>query len=299
MTVFVDSKQAVLNYVNGANNTTRFTAANVTMGRPKVTAESDKHSAKTIKNTYVTCVPGPAAIFKGRKFLYYNRLQLADFARFRSSRKVRAPQPQTTHDLIPAIRWYLAIWLSEQDIENDPITLDEFGRGTATIRAKVDSPLWLGQVTVEIEPGGNPLQQHLTNIFPDQLKYPIDNFSTGSSAALIAYPIDATTYRDDLLMIDEGELHGDGLAKVVEALLTLDTSSDGKLLWNGNAGSTEWSLAGATVFYNGLNEAALPTNPAFKYVLGIELRGDVSIPSGRFYIHYKDPDNTDDIDSGI
>lgn len=299
MTVFIDSKQAVLNYVNAANSTTRFTAENVTMGKPKITAESSKHSAKTIKNTYLVCEPGPAKIFKGRKFLYYNRLQLGDFARFRSSRKIKTPTPTTTHDLIPAIRYYLAIWLSEQDIENDPVTVDQYGQGAAVIRAKVDSPLWLGEMTVEIMPGGNPLEQHLTNIFPDQLKYPIDNFKDGSSAALIAYPIDATFYRDDLLMIEEGELHGDELAKIVEVLKALDYSSDGKTLWNGDQLSTEWSLYGATVFYNGLNEAALPTNPAFKYVIGIELRSGVTIPSGRFYIHYTDPENTDEIDTGL
>jgi hypothetical protein len=299
MSVFIDSKQAVLNYVNAANSTTRFTTTNVVMGKPKDTALSDKHSAKTMKNTYLVCQPGPDKIFKGRKFLYYNRLRLEDFARFRSTRKIRSPQPATTHDLIPAIRYYLAIWLSEQDIENDPVTIDEFGQGTATIRAKADSPLWLGELTVEIEPGGNPLDQWLTNISPDQLKYPIDNFKDGSSAAVITYPIDATYYRDDLLLIEEGELHGTELDKLVEVLKALDYSSDGKTLWNSDQVSTEWSLSGASVFYNGLNEAALPTNPAFKYVIGIELRSDVTIPSGRFYIHYTDPENTDELDTGL
>lgn len=141
-------------------------------------------------------------------------------------------------------------------------------------------------------PGGLPFEEYLTVTAPDQLKYPIDNFETGSSAALIAYPIDATVFRDQLLPIEEGLLHGDGLALLLEILTTKD-GSDGRTLWNNQAGSTQWSLEGATVFYNGLNEAALPTNPAFKYVIGIELRAGVSIPSGRFYIHYTDPENTD------
>lgn len=294
MTVFVDSKQAVLNYINAANSVTRFNLDNVTMSKPKP-VEGSRHMDKTLKNTYATVVPGTAGIFKGRKSIYYNRLLLNDFARFRATRVLKTPAVTSVHGLLPAIQFYYAIKLSTADVEDDPITLDQDGKATVTVRAKADSPLWLGSITFDLIPGGYDLTQAVTTLWMTEFKYPIPNFDTGSSAALIAYPIDATYYRDELLMIEEGELHGDGLAKVVEALLALDYSSDGKLLWNGSAASTEWSLAGATVFYNGLNEAALPTNPAFKYVIGIELRADVSIPSGRFYIHYSDPENTDEI----
>lgn len=291
MSVFVNSKQAVLDYINVANLTTRLTSANVTVSRPYETGNS-RYADKTEKNTWSIVVPaGTTPIFIGRKVIFYNRLILDDFARFRPVRTVKAPKPTTTHGLLASIKYYFAINLSVDDVEDDPLNLDADGVGTVTVRAKATSPLWTGQITFDVMPGSLPLEEYLTNIAPDQLKYPIDNFKTGSSAALIAYPVNATYFRDRLLTIEEGLLHGDGLATVLEALLSLDYSSEGKLLWNSAQGSTEWALEGATVFYNGLNEAALPTNPAFKYVIGIELRSDVTIPSGRFYIHYSDPED--------
>ena len=291
MTVFINSKQAVLDYTNAANGGTRFTALTVVLSKPYDTSGT-RHQALTKKNTFMIVEPGTTKMFKGRQWIYYNRLELGDFARFRPNRPLKCPKPAKAHELLAAIKNYFAINLSVDDIENDSLTLDELGMGTVTIRAKPTSPLWLGSLTFDVIPGGLPFEEYLTVTAPDQLKYPIDNFETGSSAALIAYPIDATVFRDQLLPIEEGLLHGDGLALLLEILTTKD-GSDGRTLWNNQAGSTQWSLEGATVFYNGLNEAALPTNPAFKYVIGIELRAGVSIPSGRFYIHYTDPENTD------
>jgi hypothetical protein len=290
MSVFINSKQAVIDYINAANSTTRLTSANIDLSRPYDVMDS-RYQGQTEKNSWAIVAPGATPLFKGRKVVFYNRLQLNDFARFRPARQLKAPKPATTHGLLEAIRYYYAINLSADDVEDDPLNLDVNGVGTVTVRAKPSSPLWIGQITFEVMPGGLPLEEYLTNIAPDQIKYPIDNFKTGSSAAVIAYPIDATINRDRLLVIEEGTLHGAGLTAVLETLLLLDISSDGKALWNSNQSSTAWSLQGATVFYNGLNEAALPTNPVYKYVIGIELRGDVTIPSGRFYIHYNDPED--------
>jgi hypothetical protein len=291
MSVFINSKQAVLDYINAANSETRFNLDNVAVSRPYEVASS-RYTAKTQKNTWAIVIPGATPLFKGRKVIFYNRLNLVDFARFRPVRQVKAPKPTTTHGLLAAIKHYFAINLSVDDVEDDPLNLDINGVGTVTVRAKETSPLWIGELTFDVIPGGLPLEEYLTVIAPDQIKYPIDNFKTGTSAAVVTYPINATTYRDSLLTIEEGTLHGDGLNTVLALLLALDTSSDGKALWNGSESSLTWSLQGATVFYNGLNEAALPTNPSFKYVIGIELRGDVTIPSGRFYIHYTDPEDT-------
>lgn len=291
MSVFINSKQAVVDYINTANSTTRLNLNNVALSRP-YPVSSSRYEQATAKNTWSFVVPsGATPIFKGRKVVFWNRLTLSDFARFRTTRQVKAPKPTTVHELLPAIKYYLAINLSVDDVENDPLNLDQDGVGVVTVRAKETSPLWLGSVTFEVIPGGLPFEQYLTNVTPNQLKYPIDNYKTGTSAALVAYPIDATEYRDELLVIEEGLLHGQGLATILNLLLRLDVSSDGKTLWNIAAGSKEWALQNATVFYNGLNEAALPTNPAYKYVIGIELRGDVTIPTGRFYIHYTDPED--------
>lgn len=291
MSVFINSKQAVVDYINTANSTTRLNLNNVALSRP-YPVSSSRYEEATTKNTWSYVVPaGTTPIFKGRKVVFWNRLTLSDFARFRTSRQVKAPKPTTVHELLPAIKYYLAINLTADDVENDPLNLDQDGVGTVTVRAKDTSPLWVGSVTFDVIPGGLPFEQHLTNVTPNQLKYPIDNYKTGTSAALVAYPIDATEYRDELLVIEEGLLHGQGLATILNLLLRLDVSSDGKTLWNIGAGSKEWALQGATVFYNGLNEAALPTNPAYKYVIGIELRGDVTIPTGRFYLHYTDPED--------
>ncbi|MNQ32313.1 hypothetical protein D3C85_457140 [compost metagenome] len=291
MSVFINSKQAVIDYINAVNAPVRITPTNVKLSKP-YEVSGGRYATQTLKNTWSIVEPdGTPLTFRGRKVIFYNRLDLADFARFRPVRPLKAPKPTSVHGMLAAIQYYFAIKLSVDDVEDDPTNLDVDGVGTVTVRAKATSPLWIGSITFDVLPGGLPLEEYLTNITPDQIKYPIDNFKTGSSAAVIAYPLDATPYRDNLLIIEEGLLHGTGLATVLEAMLTLDTSSDGKTLWNSSVGSLTWSLEGATVFYNGLNEAALPTNPAFKYVIGIELRGDLTIPSGRFYLHYSDPED--------
>lgn len=64
------------------------------------------------------------------------------------------------------------------------------------------------------------------------------------------------------------------------AIMGEEDKSGGAGLWTIH-GNGEFSLKGSTIIYAGPNHTDLPTNPLFKYVVGI------SLPNGqRTYLHY-------------
>lgn len=60
-------------------------------------------------------------------------------------------------------------------------------------------------------------------------------------------------------------------------------------LWNTQADLYEYSLTGAEVLYNGLNNHSLPTFSIFKYALCISFPERSVAPCGRLYLCWNDP----------
>lgn len=289
MSVFIDSKQALLNYLNAANSTTQFSLTNLLYSDPKPVAGTWLEGT-TAKNTYMKLTAAQGAGFEGRSTIKYDRLTLSDFSHFKPTRGLPAYQPATTHDLLSNILYYFGLMLGPQDIISEPVVLDQNGAGTVTIKAKDTSPLWLGQLTFDVTQGGANIDTITTVKALNGLNYPVSDPATQTSALLYTYPLNFTAYRDDLLAMAEGVLSAANADKLVTALKALD-QGPGAALWNNVDSNNAWSLNGAKVIFCGLNSMAFTTNQSYKYVLCLELRASVTTPIGRFYLHFNDPDN--------
>ena len=289
MSVFIDPRQSVIDLINHANSNASFTLENVKVSIP-YQVSGGKFDGTTALNTWVWVAPYDGSTYKGRVRVFYNRLQLSDYSKLAAHVSVKSPYVSSVHYLLDAIRYYLGLYLTIDDVIDDPIALDETGSGTVTVRAKDTSKIWLGELSVSVVPGGVSLSNYLSNQ-PTVLSYPISNLIDGVWGSALLYSIDATAYRDNLLPITPGTLHGDGLNTVLEMLLTLDLSDNGSL-WNNSDTSDSWSLDGATVVYNGLNDpVTYPSNSNYKYLLAIDLKSAIVNPEGRLFIHYNDPND--------
>lgn len=291
MSVFLQSKKSLLSYLNATNGTTVFDEDNLILSQPAPVAGTWLDEV-TDKNTYLKVTAAPTAPFKGRATIRYDRLNLGDFAHFRPVRQLPAYQPATTHDLLPAILYYYGLNIGPDDVEDTPLSLTG-GAGTVTLVAKATSFIWLGSLTFDVIEGGADLNELITVASLEGLDYPVPNPDTQVSALLYVYPMDATNYRDQLLLIPDDAILTSGDAETLRSALTALDTGVGKNLWNTSNASTEWSLEGATVVFNGLNSLAYPTNQAYKYVMAVELRVGVTVPTGIFYLHYNDPEDPD------
>jgi hypothetical protein len=291
VSIFINPKQSLLDYINTANGTTRFTALNTALSVPQPVAGTWREGTTT-KNTFVKATPMPGADFKGKTYLVYDRLQLGDFRHFRPVRTLPCYQVDSVHDILSNILYYYAIKLNADDVEDDPIVLDGEGKATVTVRAKPGSLIWLGSVTFDIIPGGALIDSYLQATTLNGLHYPVDDFTTQTSALIYTYGYDFSGFRDQFLLIDDGGVITQPQAQfIADALKTLDKGI-GAALWVGvDATATLWNLFGATCVYNGLNSIEYASNPAYKYIMVLELAGTVTKPSGRFILHYNDPED--------
>lgn len=292
MSVFYTPKTALLDHINCANGYTtvdnyRFTEDQVILSRPSP-IEGTWREETTDKNTFIRVSAIEGGTFKGNATCTYNRLDLGDFRHFRPTRRLPCHEPSTTLDLIPNILFYFGIHLEPEEVFEDELSLDGDGNGVATIRMKDDAIIFYGELTFDVVAGGAFLPDHLVKKELDGLNYPVDDPSTQVSAILYAYPFDLSEHRDFLVEVDEGLLP-DETAATLATLITQVDYNEVKGDWNADAESTQWSLAGANVLYNGLNNLQFASNQRFKYVMQIELREDVTIPTGVFFLHYNDP----------
>lgn len=296
MSIFIDPKQSLVDYINSANATTRFTTANVLFSVPAPVAGTWREGTTT-KNTFVKATAAPTADFKGKTVLVYDRLTMSDFSHFRPTRPLPCYQVDSVHDILSNILYYYAIKLTTDDVEDDPITLDGEGKGTVTIRAKTTSLKWLGSLTFDIVPGGALVDTYVQVTKLNGLNYPVTDETTQTSALVYCYGIDFTAFRDVFLPIeDEQTITPADALKVVDALKALDKGT-AAALWTGvDATATLWNIFGAKVVYNGLNSLAYSSNSAYKYILVLELANTVTKPTGRFILHYNDPEDPNAID---
>lgn len=296
MSVFYNPRTALLDHVNCANGYTtvanyRFTEDQVILSKPAPT-EGTWREETTGKNTFLRISAKEDSIFKGRVVITYNRLNLGDFAKFRPRRKLPCHEPVTVHDIIPNILYYFGIFLSPEEVHDDEISLNAEGEGVATIRMKEDAIIFTGELTFDIVKGGAFLADHLVKTELDGLNYPVEDPTTEVSAILYTYPFDLSEHRDVLIDIEEGII-ADADAEAIAGILPLIDHNATKGEWNADYEKDIWSLAGATVLYNGLNSLNFATNQRFKYVMQLQLREGVTTPSGVFFLHYNDPFDPD------
>lgn len=292
MSFQLPTKTDILNAINTANNIS-LKMTDIVFSTPQVVAGSWRDQ-QTDKNSVMRVSAAPESNYQGSAIQLYDRLSLSSLA-FISGFKLVAPDAQTTHDLLANIKIFTGVEFTVDDLENLPITTVDNKR-TAVLSAKPGSLGWVGNISLEVKEGGILLSDVVSQSNLPGLKYPNEEAVPGvdTMGSIYLYGYDFTKYNTDLIGLVSGVIAPADATKLVDMLKVVDISA-GKTLWNNDASSTEWSLEGATITRNGLNNTStLPTNPAYKYVLGITLKPSVTTPKGVLYLHYNDPFNPND-----
>lgn len=100
---------------------------------------------------------------------------------------------------------------------------------------------------------------------------------------------DFTARGAQLAQIPLGPLD-DSDQRFIAAVLADDTDPANKDKWNLDPASTEFSLNGVEVVFNGLNKQSLPTFSFFKYALGLKFPERSTAPVGSIYMCWYEPD---------
>lgn len=275
-----------INYTNGVN-----LRDDMVFFSPPFPVEGSFREGTTDRNTIVRITARPEYNdYRGSTIVVYNRLpaanlnDLLDFT-------LETNNPQTTHDLIEPIWRRYGIIFDTDDITDEPIVNtnpDTEGPFTAKVKCHPQSLKWLGEFDVVLLDGRVEFRDFLTQTVLPGMNYPVEGDGQQGSAIVYAYSLDFTGAKDIIETYPVDYVVDEFDTELVTAFQAIDVNQ-GKDLWNIDPENPEWSLHGAEVFYNGVNDESLPTNNKFKYVMGLRLRDTVTTPPGVMYIHYNDP----------
>lgn len=295
MGIFRPSKRSLVEYINEANGSP-LTAEELIFGIPAPIAGTWRED-NTDKNTIIRITAKPTSVFRETTLIMYDRLDLAvmnDMVDF----KIKVYVPETTHDLLTPIWRRFGIFIDPEDTQDLPLSdaLVEEGEDYQVIRltAKEDAIGWTGSCTIELREGDAVLGDYLTEDHLLGLNYPVEGDGSYGSAIVYMYGLDFTSQKDVLETYPVDMELDEYCEDLLEAIKAVDVGA-GSSLWNLDPESTEWSLHGAEIVYNGINSQALPTNSKAKYVLGIKLADRVTTPPGVMYLHYDDPFDPNEI----
>lgn len=284
------TKDDLLQAIN-ANNGTAFTKTDIVYSDPQVVAGSWREQT-TAKNSVMRVTAAEGSNYQGSATQLYDRLSIASLANFAGFRVTAPASATTVHALLDNIAYATGVRFTTDDLENLSITTEDDKR-YAVLSAKPTSLGWVGNLRAEVVLGGVALDTALTQPVLPGLLYPNPEAVPGTDTmgSVYLYGYDFTTYFNDINGLVPGALQAADATKLVAMLKAVDVSA-GKALWTTDAAATAWSLDGAVIVRNGLNNTStLPTNPAYKYVLGIQLKASVTTPKGVMYLHYSDPFN--------
>jgi len=107
---------------------------------------------------------------------------------------------------------------------------------------------------------------------------------------------DFTEHADLLSAIPEGELNESGQRAIAAALNASGPMAQQKM-WNQTEMTAEYSLNGAVVLYNGLNDREFATLSLFKYALRVKFPEWSTAPVGDLFLCWNDPVVPTDTDS--
>lgn len=184
--------------------------------------------------------------------------------------------------------------IDDPDHDPNPVPDTPFVNAKYRFSPKSDALGWIGEVTLEVGEGDAIIGDYLTKEQLPGLNYPVEGDGYYGSAIVYMYGLDFTPVKDVLETYPEEYIVDEFSDDLLEAIKEIDDAS-GSELWNLDPESEEWSLHGAEVVYNGINDSTLPTKSSYKYVIGIKLRDDVTTPPGVMYLHYNDPFDPDEI----
>jgi hypothetical protein len=288
----IPSLTDLLNAINAANGTS-FLLTDLSYSQPKVVAGTWQ-GLSSDRNTAVK-VTAVASQYQGSQVILYNRLDLGQLANLPGIANLAVTGPLHTWDILPQLLYYTGIQFIQGDLQNLPITLNGDGTGQVQLSADPNSLGWQGSVMLNVVSGGVLIDAAASVTQLPGINYPVSDALAPPASATYGpaylYPYDFTTYQPTFLTYAPGACTQAQLDYILAAIKALDVGA-GTTLWVDTGANTAWNLTGATILSNGLNNAAVtPTNPAFKYVMALQLAASVPQPAGVLYLHYNDPFN--------
>ncbi len=291
------SKRSLIEYLNRLNSGDADHNLMI-FGTPQPTAGT-WYEDTTDRNTVIRITANEESKYQGTVLALYDRLDVSKLPLLIPSFRVNTYLPETTHDIVDAVKRRYGVFLDKEDVLLEQLVdvlVDNSNPDVPVYRLTMASEAigWVGQLDVPVGVGDALLADYLSTDTLPGLNYPVEGDGTNGSALMYFYGVDFTDWKDTIETIPEGTIFDETSTAILSVIQEADTQS-GKNLWNLDPAQTQWSLHGAEVVYNGLNDSALPTKSTYKYVMGIQMRGDMTTPPGVAYLHYNDPFDPDQV----
>lgn len=238
-------------------------------------SKSASDSAATL-----TLSPGDGTPYFNTRDVTYHRLDLAKWFQ-KIAVRVSVEANTTIGDVVDLVaqRYGMVTPSGEKfldktkDIKADtlsnPITFDQSGIQTVTLEAKEDSLAWYGSVQVKVYNTTLDLSNIIKVTNLGNLTYVDEGDGTKTSARLLTYPLDFSTYASGLQAITGNEVNLDAsLAGNLTTLIKEQTGVSDDII-----NELKTNLQSATFVYNGVTTDSTDkgVNDAYTHVLVLSL----------------------------
>lgn len=247
MALFPDPLTSILAAITAQNPGVSLIASQYTFGNP--TPYTDPNGQTNTSMTITTSTPDSP--YTGSVTVTYFRWQLQDLLK-------QLPLPLKFNGLTTALAMaqkmnsYFGTNFTAADIVDGPVTVAADGSGTLTLTAQANSLGWVGTVDLPFVLGNFDLGTVITTTALPGLMYP-ERDETKPYAEAYSYWRDFSP--QESLLVNHTTADTD-LTDIATALT--QNAGNSQVTWV-TTGQTRYSLAGASITYNGTT-AAYPTN---------------------------------------
>ena len=247
MALFPDPLTSILAAITAQNPGVSLIASQYTFGNP--TPYTDPNGQTNTSMTITTNTPDSP--YTGSVTVTYFRWQLQDLLK-------QLPLPLKFNGLTTALAMaqkmndYFGTNFTAADIDDGPVTVAGDGSGTLTLTAQANSLGWVGTVDLPFVLGNFDLGTVITTTALPGLMYP-ERDETKPYAEAYSYWRDFSP--QESLLVNHTTADTD-LTDIATALT--QNAGSAQVTWV-TTGQTRYSLAGASITYNGTT-AAYPTN---------------------------------------
>lgn len=246
----------------------------------------------------LTLSPGDGTPYFNNRDVTYHRLDLAKWFQ-KIAVRVNVNANTTIGDVVDLVaqRYGMITPSGEKfldkakDIKADtldtPVTFDDHGIKTITLEAKEDSLAWYGSVQVKVYNTTLDLANIIKVTNLGNLTYVDEGDGTKTSARLLTYPLDFSTYASGLQAITGNEVNLDaGLAGNLTTLIKEQTGVSDDII-----NELKTNLQSATFVYNGVTTESTDkgVNATYSNVLVVSLANGTHT-YGKAVFGYNTPD---------
>ncbi len=228
----------------------------------------------------LTLSPGEGTPYFNERDVTYHRLDLAKWFQ-KIAVRVNVNANTTIGDVVDLVaqRYGMVTPSGEKFLDktkdikaetlSNPVTFDQSGIQTVTLEAKEDSLAWYGSVQVKVYNTTLDLSNIIKVTNLGNLTYVDEGNGTKTSARLLTYPLDFSTYASGLQAITGNEVNLDAsLAGNLTTLIKEQTGVSDDII-----NELKTNLQSATFVYNGVTTDSTDkgVNDAYNHVLVLSL----------------------------